>query len=399
MTLQKDVTTRFGAAALELWPLDPGLLYLNHGTVGVTPKRVLAAQQAIRDETEREPARFLLRELSSGQSPRRKDPPRLRSAAAVVAEFVRSRPEDLVFVDNATTGANAVLQSFPFAAGDEVLVTNLNYGAVTNAARFSTGRVGGSVRVAQMPHPVRDPESIVKALDAAIGPKTRMLLVDHITSESALVMPIREIARRCHPKGVAVLVDGAHAPGQLDLDVPSLGVDWYTANLHKWACAPRSSGFLWASEERQRGLHPAIISWGYEKGYLVEFEWGGTRDLSTHLAAPAGIEFMRELGIDDMRRYQHQLAMETGRILTRRWGTVLETPESMIGSMITVPMPASLGTTRDDAQRIRDALLFEDRIEVQMHSFQDQLWARISAQVYVDVAGIERLAEAVAKRA
>jgi len=399
MTLQKDVTTRFGAAALELWPLDPSLLYLNHGTVGVTPKRVLAVQQAIRDETEREPARFLLRELSSGQNPRRKDPPRLRAAAAVVAEFVRARPEDLVFVDNATTGANAVLQSFPFVAGDEVVVTNLNYGAVTNAARFATGRVGGSVRVAQMPHPVRDPQSIVEALDAAIGPKTRMLLVDHITSESALVMPIREIARRCHERGVAVLVDGAHAPGQLDLDVPSLGVDWYVANLHKWACAPRSSGFLWAPEERQRGLHPAIISWGHEKGYLVEFEWGGTRDLSPHLAAPAGIEFMRELGIDDMRRYQHELAMETGRILTRGWGTILETPEPMIGSMITVPMPASLGTTRDDAQRIRDALLFEDRIEVQMHSFQNQLWARISAQVYVDVAGIERLGEAVAKRA
>jgi isopenicillin-N epimerase len=399
MTLQKDAPIRFGAAALELWPLDPNILYLNHGTVGVTPKRVLAAQQAIRDETEREPARFLLRELSSGQSPRRKDAPRLRTAAAAVAEFVRARPQDLVFVDNATSGANAVLQSYPFRAGDEVLVTNLNYGAVTNAARYATGRVGGSVRVVELPYPIRDPNQVVQAIDAAIGPRTRIVLVDHISSESALVMPIREIAARCHAKGVAVLVDAAHAPGQLDLDVPSLGVDWYTANLHKWACAPRSSGFLWATEERQQGLHPAIISWGYEKGYLVEFEWGGTRDLSAHLAAPAGIQFMRDLGLDDMRRYQHELAMETGRILTGRWGTVLDTPESMVGSMITVPMPASAGTSRDDAQRIRDALLYEERIEVQMHSFKDRLWARVSAQVYVDVAGIERLAEAVAKRA
>src|SRR5262249_47878932 len=151
---------------------------------------VLAAQQAIRDETEREPARFLLRELSSGQSPRRKDPPRLRAAAAAVAEFVRARPQDLVFVDNATTGANGVLQSYPFREGDEVLVTNLNYGAITNAARYATGRAGGSVRAVELPHPIRDPQAVVQAIDAAIGPRTRIVLVDHISSESALVMPV-----------------------------------------------------------------------------------------------------------------------------------------------------------------------------------------------------------------
>jgi len=399
MTLQKDAPARFGRAVRDLWPLDPAMLYLNHGTVGVTPRRVLETQQHLRDEIEREPARFLLRELSMGQSPARKEPPRLRVAMRPVAEFIRARPEDVVFVENATTGANAVLHSFPFERGDECLVTELNYGAVTHAARHAAELRGATVRSIEMPYPVGDPATCVETIAAAIGPRTRLLVVDHVTSETALVMPIRAIAERCRARGVALLVDAAHAPGQLDLDVPSLGVDWYVANLHKWACAPRSCAFLWARADRQAGLHPSVISWGYGKGFLEEFEMVGTRDNTSYLAAPAGLEFMRDLGLDEMRRYQHALAMETGRILTRRWGTPVETPESMIAAMITVPAPSSIGSTREDAQRLRDALLFEDRIEVQVHAIRGRVWLRISAQVYIEPADIERLGEAVAKRA
>jgi isopenicillin-N epimerase len=184
----------------------------------------------------------------------------------------------------------------------------------------------------------------------------------------------------------------------LDLDLGAIGADWYIANLHKWACAPRSCGFLWAAPGRQGEVHPPVISWGFDQGYLAEFDWVGTRDPSPFLAAPEGIAFMRDLGLEAMRGYQHALALETGERLTRRWGTTLDRPDSMVGSMITVALPGRAGATRDDAQRLRDALLFEDAIEVQMHAWRDRLWARVSAQVYVEPADVERLAEAVLRR-
>jgi isopenicillin-N epimerase len=198
---------------------------------------------------------------------------------------------------------------------------------------------------------------------------------------------------------VAVLADGAHAPGMLPLDVPSLGVDWYVANLHKWAHAPRSAGFLWAHPDRQAGLHPPVISWGLDEGFTAEFDWVGTRDPSPWLAAPAGIAFLDELGLDAVRRYNHDLAWHAARSLTTRWQTPLEIREDHIGSMATIALPASLGSTADDALRLRNALLFEDGIEVQVHAGHGRLWTRVSAQVYNDEDDVARLGDAVERRA
>lgn len=389
--------TRFGHAMRSEWALDPQVVYLNHGTVGCTPRRVLAAQQAIRDEIERQPSRFLLRELATPVVPLRTETPRLRVAAARIAAFVGARGEDLVFVDNATTGANAVLRSLRFSPGDEILVTDLGYGAVTYAARFAARGAGAEVRVVELPWPFT-PSGCADAIAAALGPRTRLAIVDHVTSESALVLPIERMVTACRSRGVPILVDGAHVPGALPLDLAAIGADWYTANLHKWACAPRGCGFLWSAPERQADLHPPVISWGLDHGYLAEFDWVGTRDPSPFLAAPEGLAFMRDLGLDAMREYQHALARETGALLTQRWGTTLDRPDSMVGSMITVALPEHAGRTKDDAQRLRDALLFEDRIEVQMHAWRERLWARISAQVYVERSDMELLADAVLKR-
>ncbi len=392
-----EATTRFGHAARPDWALDPAITYLNHGTVGCTPRRVLAAQQAIRDAIEREPARFMLRGLATAVGPAQPEPARMRVAAGGVAAFVGARGEDLVFVDNATSGANAVLRSLELRPGEEILVTDLGYGAVTYAARFAARRAGAEVRTVEIPWPFT-PEGCIRAIVAALTPRTRLAVVDHVTSESALVLPIAEIVAGCHARGVPVLVDGAHAPGALDLDLASIAADWYVANLHKWACAPRSCGFLWAPPARQGELHPPVISWGFDQGYLAEFDWVGTRDPSPFLAAPEGIAFMRDLGLEAMRAYQHALARETGELLTRRWGTELDRPDSMVGAMITVALPSRAGATPEDAQRLRDRLLFEDAIEVQMHAWRDLLWARVSAQVYLEPSDIERLAEAVLRR-
>ena len=223
-------------------------------------------------------------------------------------------------------------------------------------------------------------------------------MIDHITSETALILPLAEIAAACRERGVAVLVDGAHAPGMLDLDLPALGVDWYSANLHKWAFAPRSAGFLWAAPARQQGLHPAVISWGLDAGFLAEFDWVGTRDPTPFLAAPEGLAMLAELGLDRMRAYCHELAWNGGQHLCRMLGTPFELERLMIGAMITVPVPERFGGREAAAAGLRDALLFEDRIEVQINAWRGRLWARLSAQVYNDVSDIERLTAALAAR-
>lgn len=388
----------FGRSFLAHWPLEPGAVYLNHGTVGVTPRRILEAQRAIIEAIERHPARFLLRELTAVNVGESRGPQlRVRAAADIVAPFLGARGDDLVFVDNATTGANAVLRSFPFQPGDEVLVTDLGYGGVTRAAMFAARERGATVRTLTMPWPFRA-DALEQAWVGSVGPRTRMAIVDHITAESALVFPVAAIARQLRARGVAVLVDGAHAPGAIPLDIPSLGVDWYVANLHKWAWTPRSSGILWAPPERQAGLHPAVISWGLDEGYTKEFDLVGTRDPSTHLSAPAAIALFHEWGLDDIRHYMHTLAWTGAHRLAERWGTSFDTPEGLIGTMATVPLPPEMGRTRDEALALRAALLYEDQIEVQLHAYREQLHVRVSAQIYNDMTDIDRLAEAVRRR-
>ncbi len=389
----------FGHAMKTHWPLDPTVTYLNHGTVGVAPRRVLAAQQAIRDQIERQPARFLLRELADVGEVTMRMPPRMRTAAAAVAQYVRADPADLAFVDNATTGCNAVLRSFPFAPGDEILVTDHGYGAVTNAARYVAETTGATVKVIELPFPATTSAAVAQAVEAAIGARTKLLVVDHVCSGSSLVLPIAEIAAICRARGVATLVDGAHVPGMLALDIPSLDADFYTANLHKWAMVPRSCGILWAAPERQARLHPTVISWGYRRGMSAEFDLVGTRDPSPWLAAPEGIEFLRSLGDEALKAYNHALAWDTALALTQHWSTRVPAPESMYGSMVTIPLPAKFGDTPARAEALKTALLYEEAIETQIHAFKGTIWLRLAAQVYNERSDFERLRDALDKRA
>lgn len=392
-------TQTFGHAMKALWPLDPSVTYLNHGTVGVVPRRVLEAQQAIRDQIERQPARFLLRELADTGEVTMRMPPRMRTAAGKVAEFVGADPADLAFVDNATTGCNAVLRSFAFASGDEILVTDHGYGAVTNAARYVAEKRGATVRVLELPFPGTTLEAIVAAFEAALTPRTKLVVVDHICSGSSLVLPVAEIVSRCRARGVATLVDGAHAPGALPLELPALDADFYVANLHKWAMAPRSCGILWAAPERQAKLHPVVISWGYGRGMSAEFDLVGTRDPSPWLAAPDGIEFLKSLGLDAMRAWNHRLAWDAARALSAHWKTAIPAPESMYGSMVTIPLPERFGDTQVRAEGIKTALLYEDGIETQIHASKNRIWLRLAAQVYNEMGDFEKLRDAIDRRA
>jgi isopenicillin-N epimerase len=380
---------------LAEWLLDPDITYLNHGTVGAPPARVLKKQQALRDEMERQPSRFMLRELTGEYPAPWRRESRLREAAASVASFLGSRPDDLVFVPNVTTGTSAVLRSIALERGDEIVISDLAYGAVTLSAEVVARERQATLRTIELPHPVRSRDEVIHAFTSALTPRTRLVIVDHITAPSALVMPVAEIAAVCRSQGIAVLADGAHAPGSLAVDIPALGVDYYSANLHKWAHAPRACGILWAAADRQPSLHHPVTSWGSEKGFLREFEWQATADPTAYLSAPEGIALLEEWGFEAVLGYMHGLAWETGELLSTRWGTAFETPRDMVGSLVTVQLPDRAGGTEEEASRLRLSLLVEDRIEVQLHAWRGRLWTRVSAQVYNERSDIERLADAV----
>jgi isopenicillin-N epimerase len=378
-------TMAFGRPMRALFPLDPQAVYLNHGTVGVTPNPVRAAQQDWRERIERHPARSMLRELK----------PRLRAAADRVGARLGVPGEDLAFIDNATTGVNAVLRSLRFRPGDEILVTDHTYGAIAHTAQYVARCSGATVATATIPFPVDDEQQVVAAVAAALTPRTRVAVLDHITSETALLLPLAQIARLCRERGVALLVDGAHAPGQIPLDLPATGADWYVGNLHKWLFAPRGCGVLWTPKPRQAGLHPPVISWGLDKGLAEEFDWTGTRDPSAALSTGAALDFVDRLGgLAAIQAYIHPLARAAASRLAARWQGPLPAPASMTAAMALAPLPAVRQPDKPTADRLRQLLLERHDIEVPVIARAGRLWFRLSLQVYNDMADIDRLAEA-----
>ena len=390
----------FGRSFLSHWWLDPEITYLNHGTVGATPRVVLETQHAWQRRIEAQPASFLFRELmrvtpDEAGAPR----PLLRQTADTVGAFVGARGDDLVFVDNASTGINAVLRSLALKAGDEIVVLDQAYGAVAMAAGFVARAVGAKVVVVTTPWPAQGDAATATAdaVEAALTARTRLAILDHVSSQTALILPVAAMAERCRARGVPVLIDGAHVPGALALDIEALGADWVVGNLHKWAFAPRACGFLWVAPAHRAALHPPVISWGLDAGLAQEFDWTGTRDPSAVLSAPAGIAFMHDvLGLEAMRTWNHDLVWRMAHSLAARWGQAWTTPESMVGCMASVPLPARIDALGEPAApALKDWLLHERRIEAQVLAIRGRVWVRLAAQVYNDEADYERLAEAV----
>jgi isopenicillin-N epimerase len=372
----------YGPAARSGWPLDPAVTYLNHGGYGVTPNAVLAVQAEWRTRMERNPMRFMTEEL----------PPALREAAAALAGHLGARGEDVVFVANATAGINAVLRSLDFSPGDEILVTNLAYGAVAKAARYAAERSGASLVEATIPLPLADIGAVPAAVAARLGPRTRLAIFDHVASSSALVLPVEELARLARAVGARVLVDGAHAPGQVAVDLPATGADWYVGNCHKWLMAPRGCGFLWASPKNQALVHPLEISHGYGAGFLAEFDWTGTRDPTAFLSVPAAIACHARFGGAALMARNKALAREAAALLARRWETETGGPEDAFAAMTTVRLPLPPTRTREEGVQLQRRLSDEHRIEVAVIAQVGPLWARVSAQAYNELADYERLA-------
>ena len=289
------------------WLLEEGLAFLNHGSFGACPRAVLEEQSRLRAEMERNPVRFLWREIAG----------RIDAAREELARFLGADVEDLAFVTNATTAVNSVLRSLDLQPGDELVATDHGYNACNNVLAECARRSGAKVVTAEIPFPIAGPDDVVSAVLAAVTPRTRLVLIDHVTSPTALVLPVAEIIREMDARGIDVFVDGAHAPGMLPLDLRALGPAYYTGNLHKWVCAPKGAGFLFARRDRQAGLHPATISHGYNtprpgrSRFHDEFDWQGTLDVTAWLAVPAALRFCESLfpgGWTELMAHNHQLA-------------------------------------------------------------------------------------------
>jgi isopenicillin-N epimerase len=364
------------------WLLDPAVAFLNHGSYGATPRVVLAEQERWRTQMERRPGYFMDREL----------PPALRAAAARLAAFVGARAEELVFVENATAGCNAVLRSLSFAPGDEILTTDHGYPAVRKAAEYVATRAGARVIEAAVPFPLQDAAQVVAAVASSLTPRTQLAIFDHITSPTAIIFPVRELIELCRTASVPVLIDGAHAPGMLSLDVPSLGAAWYTGNCHKWLMAPKGSAFLWAAPQRQADTHPLVISHGFGQGFTAEFDWVGTRDPSAWLSVPAALDFHERLGGARLRERNAALARQQATLLAQTWNTERGAPDALTGSMAAVRLPLRDEATSERAGELRQKLFDEHRIEMPVTAFGGGLWARISAHAYNRPGDYARLA-------
>jgi isopenicillin-N epimerase len=382
-------TVHYGHARRPLFNLQADAVFLNHGSFGLAPRAVLAAQAALRAEMEAQPVRFLRRQWLQ---------PRLRATAQQLGPFLGADGADLAFVDNATTGVNAVLRSLDFKPGDEILVTDHTYGAVRNTVRYVCARSRACMVEVRLPFPPGSADEIVEAITAALSPRTRLAVLDLVTSVSALVMPVARLAAACRAAGAQVLVDAAHAPGMVDLDVTALGADWVSANLHKWLFAPKGSGFLWARKEVQADLHPTVISHGFEQGFANEFDWTGTRDPTAWLSLPAALAFYRSMGDGALRARNHDLAVAAAALLAQRWGTETGAPEDMLGAMAAIRLPGQRAATTEAAHALNNALWERHRIEVPVMAIGPHLWLRISAQIYNELTDYERLAAALASQ-
>lgn len=374
-----------GKAVRGEWLLDPDWLTVNHGSFGATPRVVLAEQDRWRTEMERQPSRFMRQVL----------PDALRDAADRLAAFLGGTGRDLVFVENATVGCNAVLRCLPFQPGDEILMLGHVYGAVRNTIDFVAERSGATVVEVPVPFPRPSGGELVAAVAGALTGRTRLAVLDHITSGSALVLPLERLTATCQAARVPVLVDGAHAPGQIAIDLPATGADWYVGNCHKWLMAPKGCAFLWTRPDKQDGIHPVTISHGYRQGYLAEFDWTGTRDPSASLAVPSAIDFHFRLGGAALRERNVALAAEGGSLVARRLNTDVGATAEMAGSMATVRLPPVGPATIEGAAAFRQRLLGA-RTDLPVFAQAGALWVRLSAQAYNELDDYERLASILA---
>jgi isopenicillin-N epimerase len=401
--MSTPTTTSYPAIQPDAWSLDPGVTFLNHGSFGACPRVVLEKQAEYRRELEREPVDYLVRRMN----------PLVDESRGALSELIGADPADVVFVQNATAGVNSVIRSLSFEPGDEILVTAHDYNACRNVIRYLGERSGVVAVEAAVPLPITSPQQVIDAVLEKVTKRTRLAMLDHITSPTALVFPVEELVRELDRRGVDTLVDGAHSPGMLPLDVTRIGAAYYTGNCHKWLCAPKAVGFLHVRRDRQQGIQPTIVSHGWNRprpGYSAfqdAFDWPGTLDPSPWFCVGDSIRFLDGLmpgGIEALMRRNHELAVLAQRILCERLGVESVGVESMLGSMAAVHLPdnpaafdAQGNIVPTEEWRLNNELFANFQVEVPAYYWPaaPRMVLRVCAHAYNHPAQYERLAEAL----
>ncbi len=372
--------------------LREGIAFLNHGSFGACPRPVFEVYQRWQRELAAQPVEFLGRRLHD----------LLSVAREALAAYVGTAADNLVFVPNATHGMNIVARSLRLEPGDEVLGTTHEYGAVERTWRFICGQEGAQYRSQPIALPVDSPEALIEQLWAGVTERTRVLVISHITSPTALIFPIAAICRRAAAQGILTVIDGAHAPGQIDLALDALGADFYTGNCHKWLGAPNGAGLLYARPERQALLHPLVVSWGWQarkpgpSPFQDFFEWTGTADPSAYLSVPAAIAFQAQHDWPTVRAASHALAGQARQRVAALTGLEQICPDSLDwwAQMCTLPLPLADSAA---GEALKQRLWEEYQVEVPIVDWQDRLFVRVSIQAYNSASDVDRLVDALAR--
>lgn len=385
----------------QMWALEPGTRHLNHGSFGAVLEEVLDLQSEWRARFESNPSRFVFRDLQAAMD----------GGRDAVARFVGADPAGIAPVRNATTGVASVLRSIEpeLRPGDQLLTTAHDYNAVRQILRFSAERTGAEVVVSKVPFPIDDPTRVIESVLAEVGPRTKLAVIDHVTSPTSLVFPITDIVSALEPE-IPVLVDGAHGPGQVPVSIDELGASWYTGNLHKWVCAPKGAAFLHTRADRIEMTVPSVISHGYnavvdgpEARYRLMFDWLGTDDFSAWAVVPDALRLVGGLetgGWEGLMKRNHDLVLEARRSLAERLQTGLPAPESMVGSMASLILPDRNGPDPGgDLSPLTDELFDLGLMALVMNwpHWPNQL-LRVSAHLYNTPDDYTALAEALRTR-
>ena len=373
--------------AKELYLLDPNVVFLNHGSFGATPRPVFETYQWWQRELERQPVEFLGRRFHD----------LMREARAALGAYIHADANDVVYVPNATTGLNIVARSLHLNPGDEILTTDHEYGALDRTWRLVCRKTGAIYKQQSIPLPVTTADDFIERFWSGVTAHTRVVFLSQITSPTALIFPVEEICRRARTSGIISIIDGAHAVGQIPLDLEEIGADFYSSNLHKWMGCPKGSAFLYARPEMQSLIEPLIVSWGYESEkpsasrFIDEQEWTGTRDIAAYLTTPAAIRFCGEHHWDDVRARCHSLAQYARGQIGPLTNLPPLSPDSTdwYMQMVALPLPPC------DVTQLKTRLYDEFRIEVPIILWQNQPFIRVSIQAYNSLADAERLFDAL----
>jgi isopenicillin-N epimerase len=365
----------------DLYLLDPSVTFLNHGSFGACPRVVFERYQAWQLEMERQPVEFLGRRYDG----------LIRESRDSLAEFVGTNGENLIFVPNATVGLNTVMRSLRLYAGDEILTSNHEYGALILGWQYLAREKGIVIKQMNLDLPFLDEKDIVEKIWAGVTPKTKVLFLSHITSPTALIFPVQELCRRAREAGIISIIDGAHVAGHLPLNLDAFGADFYSSNLHKWLSAPKGSAFLYVRPEHHDVIDPLTISWGWDGESLFDrTRWQGTRDVSAYLTVPEAIKFQKEHDWWTISAQCHDLAIDTMHRVCELFGLSPAAMPRFFGQLVIAPLPKGTNTVQ-----LKTELYDKYRVEVPLTAHNDQAFVRISIQAYNTRADADMLLKAL----